>query len=619
MQSMSGMRGIADVGQELAHVERLRLSGQAAAAEQHCRRILASYGRSAAVLNALSLLVADRGAKGEAESLMRRAIELMPKEPALRNNLGQLLYAQGDLPGAEAAYRMAIRLKSDYAEAFYNLGVVLNDLDRKEEALAAHRRAAAIRPTYVQTLVQIGALLHQRGDNADALEVLDKAVAADHNNFATQYYRGSVLSALKRHADAAAALTTALRLQPRRFEVHFALGNALVAAGQDAQALDAYRRAIELAPDYLPAHEAFNELAWTMGQDIRQQPSYVFARARLGDTPDLLLAEAELRLKFKQAAEAEGLLRRALQTGNQRADVANALGRALALQSRSDESSEQLQQAIDLEPDVIRHRQELAVVLFNNGRFEEGRRILRDALALAPLDQASLAYMSLVCRELGDSEFVRLVDTENLVRAFELPLPAGFADAAAFNAALAEELERLHTRRMEPTNQTLRNGTQTAGSLFGTDNRMIALLQDSIRAVVHDYIRTLPDDANHPFLSRKSEAFSFAGSWSCRLRSSGFHTNHIHNEGWISSAYYVALPDAIHEGDAGWIKFGESRFLLGDNDRPLRTIQPAVGKLVLFPSYYWHGTVPFTSQDRRLTVAFDVVPGTTVPAVYRPY
>jgi hypothetical protein len=32
--------------------------------------------------------------------------------------------------------------------------------------------------------------------------------------------------------------------------------------------------------------------------------------------------------------------------------------------------------------------------------------------------------------------------------------------------------------------------------------------------------------------------------------------------------------------------------------------------LVLFPSYFWHGTVPFASEQARLTVAFDVLPDT---------
>jgi hypothetical protein len=30
--------------------------------------------------------------------------------------------------------------------------------------------------------------------------------------------------------------------------------------------------------------------------------------------------------------------------------------------------------------------------------------------------------------------------------------------------------------------------------------------------------------------------------------------------------------------------------------------------LVLFPSYLWHGTVPYEDRAPRLTVAFDAVP-----------
>jgi hypothetical protein len=39
-----------------------------------------------------------------------------------------------------------------------------------------------------------------------------------------------------------------------------------------------------------------------------------------------------------------------------------------------------------------------------------------------------------------------------------------------------------------------------------------------------------------------------------------------------------------------------------------RVVRPQPGMLVLFPSYFWHGTVPFASERTRLTVAFDVVP-----------
>jgi hypothetical protein len=94
------------------------------------------------------------------------------------------------------------------------------------------------------------------------------------------------------------------------------------------------------------------------------------------------------------------------------------------------------------------------------------------------------------------------------------------------------------------------------------------------------------------------------------LRDCGFHTNHIHPEGWISSCYYVALPPAVEDTKCrqGWIKFGEPPLGVTLKNPIRRAIQPRPGRLVLFPSYMWHGTVPFHDAMPRTTIAFDVVP-----------
>jgi hypothetical protein len=99
----------------------------------------------------------------------------------------------------------------------------------------------------------------------------------------------------------------------------------------------------------------------------------------------------------------------------------------------------------------------------------------------------------------------------------------------------------------------------------------------------------------------------FAGSWSVRLRSAGLHINHIH-DGWMSSALYVSLPPEVSDGQAGALTFGIPDAALG-LDLPARRIEtPKVGRLIVFPSYFWHGTTPFESAEPRLTVAFDALP-----------
>ena len=41
---------------------------------------------------------------------------------------------------------------------------------------------------------------------------------------------------------------------------------------------------------------------------------------------------------------------------------------------------------------------------------------------------------------------------------------------------------------------------------------------------------------------------------------------------------------------------------------PEHFVRPEAGLLVLFPSFFWHGTVPFHEGSGRLTAAFDVLP-----------
>jgi hypothetical protein len=70
------------------------------------------------------------------------------------------------------------------------------------------------------------------------------------------------------------------------------------------------------------------------------------------------------------------------------------------------------------------------------------------------------------------------------------------------------------------------------------------------------------------------------------------------------------VPDAAEDSTAkeGWLKFGEPSTDLGLDGTVRRMVQPRPGRLILFPSYMWHGTVPFHSDETRTTVAFDVLP-----------
>lgn len=549
------------------------------------------------------------GSGPDDEIRLREAIAAAPQDAPLHVRLGHLLFEKGDLTGAAGAYQVATELNPDDWRTFYNLGLTLTRLGRHDEALATQRRALALNPASPEALVQAGLLLHKTGDNIEALALLESAVAAAPDRFEAHYYRGIVLAAEERLVEAVTAQSNAIAVSPSRFEAHLASGKVLTRLGREDEALAAFRRAVESNPAALVAHEEFNNLAWEMGKDVRQIGSYAFARARTGDTPSLLLAEAALLLRFRNAAEAaraEALLARA----GEGPDIASARGRALLLQNRFADAAMQFGRAVAQEPNSISHRQDLAIAMLRDGDAVAARHALGEVLSMESENQLTLGLLTLAARKLGDQTWLDRMAADEWAQEITPPVPPGFADMASFNAALGEELMSLHTRKAAPMDQSLNRGTQTPGNLFARNSRLLSLLQGSLRQAVADYIAGLPEDSGHPFLGRPRNAFDFAGSWSCCLKSSGFHTNHLHPKGWISSAYYVDLPPAVAagEGNQGALKFGESPFGLGEDDRPSRIVTPAAGKLVLFPSYFWHGTVRFSADRPRLTVAFDIVP-----------
>ncbi|HUE64705.1 MAG TPA: tetratricopeptide repeat protein [Rhizomicrobium sp.] len=242
----------------------------------------------------------DCGAADD-EHWLRDAVEAAPRDGPLHVRLGHFLFERGDFDGEAAAYQKAAGLGSGDWTTFFNLGVALARLGRHADALVAQHRALALNPLSPEALAQAGLLLHKTGDNEGALEMLDKAVPAGPERFEAHYYRGIVLAAEGRIIEAAIAQASAVSASPSRFEGHLALGKLLTRLGREDEALTACRRAVESNPAALAAHEEFNNLAWEMGKDVRQLGSYAFARAQVGETPELLLAEAELLLRFRDA------------------------------------------------------------------------------------------------------------------------------------------------------------------------------------------------------------------------------------------------------------------------------------------------------------------------------
>lgn len=554
-------------------------------------------------------------------------------QPLNAAQAGRFRQALGLLQSGQSAQALSLaetlaRQAPQAADALQLLGMCLSENGRQVQADSAFDRALGLLPgnamvsrSYGVSLARYGKALRSQGQLEAAEPVLRKALALWPKQASTWVDLGVVLRLSGRIGEALAALRRAEELLDQggvsTLEVQDAINGVLADAGRPEEALAGARKLVARHPDHAPAHETLGNLLWEHGADLMpgEDPLGEFraaARAQPGNRA-LQLALARMLVAAKRGDEALALLHplRLREPGNALLDWF-AAGALDALQQH-DQAAPLYEAAarseLDELPEFLNAHARHA---FCTGRFDLAASCAGKAVRIDPHNQEGWSHLGTAWRLAGDEREHWLFDYERLVGFVEVAPPPGFGNLPAFLETLAATLDTMHSARQAPVNQSVRGGTQTAGQLFGRDDAFIHAAEAALRTAVEGWLATLPDDAAHPFLSRKRRSVRFAGSWSVKLRSSGQHSSHIHPAGWASSAFYVALPGSVLESDAvsraGWIQFGQPLEELGLDLPPRRVIQPRPGHLALFPSCMWHGTVPFTDDEPRLTIAFDMQP-----------
>jgi ectoine hydroxylase-related dioxygenase (phytanoyl-CoA dioxygenase family) len=83
----------------------------------------------------------------------------------------------------------------------------------------------------------------------------------------------------------------------------------------------------------------------------------------------------------------------------------------------------------------------------------------------------------------------------------------------------------------------------------------------------------------------------------------------MHKEGWLSGSLYLSRPKRVRNND-GDIVFSlhGSNYPKGEKLFNEVVFSIEKGDMVLFPSSLFHATIPFTSDEKRITLAFDIMP-----------
>jgi uncharacterized protein (TIGR02466 family) len=439
------------------------------------------------------------------------------------------------------------------------------------------------------------------------------------NRRATERFAGSgvawhnlaaTLGDLGQGQEARTAVERALRLGldgPQTWSVY---ARALLAVGNLDAADAAYRECVRRAPLAADVAIEYANLLWMRTGDVASAQAPLDAAFHAGSPPGPLLA-AKARL-IEAAGDAEGaaqFLAKAVARVPDDVPLRLAAAQAALEAGHVGQALQIAEAAAARGPGRIDVLNQLAIVLLGAGRADDALAAARRGLAISPDDRSLTGWAATAARALGDPLYEQLYEYDRMIGVYDISAPDGWASVPDFLADLSAVLQRMHPYGRHPFHQSLRHGSQTLQPLTSSSDPVMAGFFQAIDGPIREHMAWLGQGTD-PLRRLNTGDYRIEAAWSVLLRPGGFHKDHFHPQGWLSSAFYVETPNRALEGDdhAGWIRFGQPPIPLDPPMPAARHIEPRPGRLILFPSYMWHGTVPFTTEERRLTMAFDVVP-----------
>jgi uncharacterized protein (TIGR02466 family) len=486
----------------------------------------------------------------------------------------------------------------------------LIDSGRLDEACAITAPLAAAAEPAHRSLALHASVLKGLKRREEALAFDRQAVARFPDSGVAWHNLAATLGDLGRGPESAEAMARGFALgldSPLSWGV---MARARLACGDLDGAEAAYREALRRAHRAEATAAELANVLWMRRGELEPALAVLDASFHAGGNPTpLLLAKAKLLDAAGGATEAADLLARAARRLPNDHQILLAACQAALEADRLAEAERLLLRADAVQPNHPDVMNQMAIVYLALGRPEVALARVRHGLTLAPENQSLWGWAATAARAVGDPLYGELYDYDAMVAVYDLETPAGWERREAFLTDLSAALDRLHVYAEHPSNQSLRHGSQTLHLLTGSDDPALQAFFRALETPIRAHMAKLGQGPD-PLRRRNTGAYRIQGAWSVRLRPGGFHKDHFHPEGWLSSAFYVETPKAAVDGDGrqGWLRLGRPPFRTEPELPPQRWIKPEPGRLALFPSYMWHGTEPFTTEERRTTIAFDVVP-----------
>ncbi len=382
----------------------------------------------------------------------------------------------------------------------------------------------------------------------------------------------------------------------------------LRAHGDLAGALRTLRQARKSHPSHVPLLHALGLELDRQGQHQKAVQTLQQARAGAPQAADIINDLGNALQASRKRPEALAAYSDAARFAPHIAGVRANIGHIQQMMGDNAAAKLEFEAALALDAQYLAAHYQLAVIALASGLHETALDHLNACQSIDSYHPEALSLRAVVLAGLGRTEEARqLVDYERFIVKTHIEPPPGFNSLRDFNRALENYI--LDKPLIPDPYLVSTRGGHHGDDIIWDAKGPAAGLRTRLREAFGAYLRALPQAPGHPFLAANPTRVKLIAQANV-LASAGYLTDHVHPQAWVSGAYYVRLPREIGnaQSKAGWLRFGA----LPDNitaEPPFEIIhiEPQEGRLVLFPAYFYHGTVPWRGKKHRMSLGIDVI------------
>lgn len=476
----------------------------------------------------------------------------------------------GQLKHAENTAKDLIEKHPNAFILHHILALALDGQQQFSAAIDSYRNAIKIDPKKPELHFNVGIALSHLNQFDDAISAYQQAITLKPDFFEAHGNLGTILQKLGQLDAAIASYKKGLAINPQDARGHFNLGTALRDKGNLKEAISSYQKAIALFPNYTDAYNNLGETLRDYGDMEAAVKNYQAALSRNPHHPNANYNMGEFLYLAKKYSEAAAYFERA---------------RLDDWQARN------------------------MYCLYKAERFDDFKNKLDEVVKNTRHTEPFIATLSTHYATNFDQEDPYNFCKNGFDFVYQNSIPALVEPNSPLLKQLLYDIENADIA--ERVQGMLHYGKQSAGNLFKRPESSFKQLAELVMQEFSNYKNHFAN-ADCELIQSFPEQYEFTSSWYVKMQQGGHLSPHIHEIGWISGAVYLAIPAS--NGNEAAFEYG----IHGDNypiqpsktvsDFPVASTMPRVGDIVLFPSSLFHRTIPFSANEARICIAFDLKP-----------